>query len=71
MPKVEIDIYDAALLCGVACDFLYLNEKNGRRLRSDHEKIEAAKDRFGAVLQKSEEEMWKEFRKGAPDVERV
>ena len=43
MPKVGIDIYDAALLCGVVCDFLYLNEKNSRKLRSDHEKIEAAK----------------------------
>lgn len=71
MEKVKLDFYDAVLLCGVVCDFLYLNEKNSRKLRSDHEKIEAAKDRLGAALQKLEEEMWKEFRKGTPDVECV
>lgn len=62
MPKVEIDIYDAVLLCGVVCDFLYLNEKNSRKLRSDHEKIEAAKDRLAAALQTAEDD-WLEERK--------
>lgn len=56
MPKVEIDIYDAVLLCGVVCDLLYLNEKTYRHFRPDHERIEAAKDRLAAAIQKEEDE---------------
>ena len=60
MPKVVIDFYDAQLLCGVVCDFLYLNEKNWRKLRNDHERIKAAKDRLAAILQTAEDDWWKE-----------
>ena len=56
MTKVEIDIHDAQILCGAVCDLLYLNEKTYRHFRSDHERIEAAKDRLAAAIQKGEDE---------------
>lgn len=54
MTKVEIDIHDAQILCGAVCDLLYLNEN--RHFRPDHERIEAAKDRLAAAIQKEEDE---------------
>lgn len=56
MTKVEIDIHDAQILCGAVCDLLYLNEKTYRHFRPDHERIEAAKDRLAAAIQKEEDE---------------
>jgi|GEM_PF-4416690 hypothetical protein len=56
MTKVEIDIHDAQILCGAVCDLLYLNEKTYRHFRLDHERIEAAKDRLAAAIQKEEDE---------------
>ena len=56
MTKVEIDIHDAQILCGAVCDLLYLNEKSYRHFRPDHERIEAAKDRLAAAIQKEEDE---------------
>lgn len=44
------------ILCGAVCDLLYLNEKAYRHFRSDHERIEAAKDRLAAAIQKAEDE---------------
>lgn len=57
MTKVEIDIHDAQILCGAVCDLLYLNEKIYRHFRPDHERIEAAKDRLAAAIQKAEDEL--------------
>ena len=57
MTKVEIDIHDAQILCGAVCDLLYLNEKTYRHFRPDHERIEAAKDRLAAAIQKEEDEL--------------
>lgn len=57
MTKVEIDIHDAQILCGAVCDLLYLNEKTYRHFRPDHERIEAAKDRLAAAIQKAEDEL--------------
>ena len=57
MPRVEIDYYDAQILCGAVSDFLYLNEKTYRHFRADHERIEAAKDRLAAAIQKAEDEL--------------
>ena len=59
MTKVEIDIHDAQILCGAVCDLLYLNEKTYRHFRPDHERIEAAKDRLAAAIQKEEDEVTK------------
>lgn len=56
MTKVEIDIHDAQILCGAVCDLLYLNEKTYRHFRPDHERIEAARDRLAAAIQKAEDE---------------
>lgn len=56
MTKVEIDIHDAQILCGAVCDLLYLNEKIYRHFWPDHERIEAAKDRLAAAIQKEEDE---------------
>lgn len=56
MTKVEIDIHDAQILCGAVCDLLYLNEKTYRHFRPDHERIEVAKDRLAAAIQKEEDE---------------
>lgn len=56
MTKVEIDIHDAQILFGAVCDLLYLNEKTYRHFRSDHERIEAAKDRLAAAIQRAEDE---------------
>ena len=56
MTKVEIDIHDAQILCGAVCDLLYLNEKTYRHFRPDHARIEAAKDRLAAAIQKEEDE---------------
>lgn len=56
MTKVEIDIHDAQILCGAVCDLIYLNEKTYRHFRPDHERIEAAKDRLAAAIQKEEDE---------------
>lgn len=56
MTKVEIDIHDAQILCGAVSDLLYLNEKTYRHFRPDHERIEAAKDRLAAAIQKEEDE---------------
>lgn len=55
--QVEIDYYDAMILCGAVCDLLYLNEKAYRHFRSDQERIEAAKDRLAAAIQKAEDEL--------------
>ena len=62
MPKVVIDFYDAQLLCGAVCDFLFLNEQNWRKFRNDHDQIKAAKDRLAAALQTAEDD-WLEERK--------
>lgn len=54
--QFELDYYDALILCGAVCDLLYLNEKTYRHFRPDHERIEAAKDRLAAAIQKEEDE---------------
>ena len=55
--QVEIDYYDALILCGAVCDLLYLNERNYRRqLRRDHERIQAAKERLDAAIEEFTDE---------------
>ena len=56
MTLVENDIHVAQILCGAVCELLYLNEKTYRHFRPDHERIEAAKDRLAAAIQKEEDE---------------
>lgn len=65
--QVEIDYYDALILCGAVCDLLYLNERNYRQLRRDHERIQAAKERLDAAIERASEEFTDERKEQTDD----
>lgn len=54
--KVEIDFYDAQILCGAVADLLFVNEKSGRIIRRDHERIDEARKRLWDAIEKAREE---------------
>lgn len=56
MDKVEIDFYDAQILCGAVADLLFVNEKSGRIIRRDHERIDEARKRLWDAIEKVREE---------------
>ena len=65
--QVEIDHYDALILCGAVCDLLYLNERSYRQLRRDHECIQAAKERLDAAIERASEEFTDERKEQTDD----
>lgn len=65
--KVEIDYYDALILCGAVCDLLYLNERSYCHLRRDHERIKAAKEHLDAAIQRASEEVTDERKEQTDD----
>lgn len=56
MYKVEIDFYDAQILCGAVADLLFVNEKSGCLIRGDHERIDEARKRLWDAIEKAREE---------------
>ena len=65
--QVEIDYYDALILCGAVCDLLYLNERSYRQLRRDHERIQVAKERLDAAIERASEEFTDERKEQTDD----
>lgn len=65
--QVELDHYDALILCGAVCDLLHLNERSYRQLRRDHERVQAAKERLDAAIERASEEFTDERKEQTDD----